>query len=85
MVISSGSVNSSIVSTRDIFYQSLKYGAVNIILLHNHPSGDPSPSREDIAVTKKVRDAGELIGIGLLDHIIIGDNCYFSMKQQSYI
>ena len=85
MVISSGSVNSSIVSTRDIFYQSLKYGAVNIILLHNHPSGDPSPSREDIAVTKKVRDAGELIGIGLLDHIIIGDNCYFSMKQQSYL
>ncbi len=85
MVISSGSVNSSIVSTRDIFYQSLKYGAVNIILLHNHPSGDPSPSREDISVTKKVVEAGEIVGIRLLDHIIIGDNCYFSMKQQNYI
>lgn len=82
MIISTGSVNSSIASTRDIFYQALKYGAVNIILLHNHPSGDPVPSKEDFFVTEKVKDAGMIIGIGLLDHIIIGDNCFFSMRAE---
>ncbi|MBE5929154.1 MAG: JAB domain-containing protein [Lachnospiraceae bacterium] len=82
MIISTGSVNSSIASTRDIFYQALKYGAVSIILLHNHPSGDPIPSREDYNVTDKVKAAGDLIGISLLDHIIIGDNCFFSMRAE---
>ncbi len=85
MIVSTGSVNSSIASTRDIFYQALKYGAVSIILLHNHPSGDPVPSREDYIVTEKVKEAGHMIGISLLDHIIIGDNCYFSMRAQGIL
>lgn len=85
MVISSGTVNSSVVSSRDIFLQSLKYGAVNIILLHNHPSGDPTPSNEDYYVTEKIKEAGALIGISLLDHIIIGDNSYFSMRHSGHV
>ncbi len=85
LIISSGTVNSSIASSRDIFYQSLKCGAVSIILVHNHPSGDPTPSKEDYYVTTKIKEGGELIGIPLLDHIIIGDNCYFSMKENGNI
>jgi DNA repair protein RadC len=65
--------------------QALKYGAVFIVLLHNHPSGDATPSGSDISVTKNVYNAGELIGIHLLDHIIIGDNDYVSLKEQEYI
>lgn len=85
MVISSGTVNSSLVSAREIFLQSLKYGAVHIILLHNHPSGDPSPSREDFQVTEMIKRAGDLIGITLLDHIIIGDNSFFSMNSSGHV
>ncbi len=85
ITLSIGSVNSSFASVRDIFHQALKHGAVRIVMLHNHPSGDPTPSREDMFVTEKVKDAGELIGIPLIDHIIIGDNCFFSMKQSGYL
>lgn len=82
MIISSGTVNTSIMPTREIFVQAVKYEAVNIILLHNHPSGDPTPSAEDIRVTKRLLEAGNLIGITLMDHIIIGDNRYISLKEQ---
>ncbi len=82
MIISEGSVNTSIMPTREVFVNAIKYEAVNIILLHNHPSGDPTPSGEDIRVTKKLYEAGNLIGITLMDHIIIGDNRYISMKEQ---
>lgn len=75
-VLTVGTVNSSLVSIRELFLEALKFHAVHIILLHNHPSGDPRPSKEDILVTKKIHQAGELIGVTLLDHIIIGDNCY---------
>lgn len=81
-VISSGSVNLSIVPVREILIQALKEDAVNMILVHNHPSGDPSPSPEDIRVTKRLKEAGDLIGITLMDHIIIGDNKYISLKEQ---
>ena len=56
-----------------------------IILLHNHPSGDPTPSREDVLVTRRVYEAGMMIGVELLDHIIIGNNCYSSMREQGIL
>lgn len=83
--ISHGNVNSSIFGVREILQKSLLANAVNIIVMHNHPSGDPSPSREDIAVTEKLRDAGRLIGIELLDHIIVGDGKFSSLKEKGYL
>lgn len=83
--ISKGTVNASIVSPRELFIEALQKNAVSIILLHNHPSGDPEPSREDILVSQRVFEAGNMIGVELLDHIIIGDNCYVSLKEQGYL
>ena len=80
--ISKGTVNSAVISPRELFVEALQKDAVSIILLHNHPSGDPTPSREDILVTKRVFEAGRMIGVELLDHIIIGNNCYSSMREQ---
>lgn len=85
MVIATGTVNASIMSPREIFLNALERGAVGIILIHNHPSGDPEPSSEDIAVTRRIRDAGNLIGIRLMDHIIIGDNIYISFKEKGLL
>ena len=81
-VLSTGTVNSSLISPREIFCEALKFEAVHIILLHNHPSGDPSPSPEDEEITERVRDAGKLLGIDLADHIILGDHCYYSFAEQ---
>ena len=83
--LSNGTINSSVFSTRDIFLNAYQYEAVAILLLHNHPSGDPQPSNEDYKVTGHVKGAGELLGIPLIDHIIIGDMCYFSFKAKGYI
>ena len=83
--ISIGTVNSSLLAPREIFMEALKYDAVNIILMHNHPSGDPSASREDISATMRIARAGEIIGIKLLDHIIIGDNSYTSLVREGYL
>ncbi len=85
MIISSGTVNSSLLSPREIFLHALKYEAVNIIILHNHPSGDPTPSKEDIHTTKRLKEVGNLIGIKLMDHIIIGDNRYISLGEEGYL
>lgn len=85
MLISSGTVSSSILPQREIYLMALKYEAVSIIILHNHPSGDPTPSKEDIQVTKRLKEAGNLIGIKLMDHIIIGDNKYISLSEQGSI
>ena len=82
--ISRGTVNSSIVGVREIFQKALLANSVSIILMHNHPSGSPDPSREDIAVTKKVAEAGNLLGVELLDHIVIGDR-YVSLKEKGYL
>ena len=81
--LSVGTVNASLISAREIFLEALKCQAVYIILIHNHPSGDPHPSREDILLTKRVWEAGELIGISLLDHIIIGDRSYVSLREEN--
>lgn len=83
--ISKGTVNASLVSPRELFIEALNQEAVSIILVHNHPSGDPTPSKSDILLTKRVKDAGDLIGIELLDHIIIGNNCYISFSEQKMI
>ena len=85
VIISKGTVNTSLISAREIFLQALAYQAVNIILLHNHPSGNPTPSDEDIQVTKQISLAGDLMGIKLLDHIIIGDHQYISFREENLI
>lgn len=82
--ISHGNVNSSIVGTREVFQKALLANAVSIILMHNHPSGDCTPSREDIEVTKRLVEAGKILGIQVLDHIIVGDT-YSSLKEKGYI
>lgn len=83
--ISKGTINASLVSPREIFVEALKNGAVFILLIHNHPSGDPTPSLEDVAVTRRVAQAGALLGISLVDHIIIGDRSYVSLKDRGMI
>ena len=80
-----GTVNASLISAREIFLEALRYQAVYIILVHNHPSGDPSPSREDLLMTRKIKEAGMLIGIELLDHIIIGDRSYKSLREEKFM
>lgn len=82
VVLSVGTVNSSLVSPRELFLQALQFHAVHIILVHNHPSGDVTPSREDLLVTHRIYQTGELIGIHLLDHIIIGDHCFQSLFER---
>ncbi len=83
--ISDGSVHMSLISPREIFMQALQCKAVHIMLVHNHPSGDPTPSSADIEVTRNLKELGERMDIPLLDHIIIGDNRYSSFKELSYI
>lgn len=83
-VLSNGSFNSAMASPREIFYYALKHKAVSSILLHNHPSGEPSPSKEDLVLTRRIAETGKMIGIPLLDHIIIGNNRYVSLKESGY-
>ncbi|OLS03322.1 RadC family protein [Tissierella creatinophila] len=83
--ISIGTLNASIVHPRDVFHAAINRSANSIILIHNHPSGDPSPSDEDINITSRLVEAGDLIGIKVLDHIIIGDNRYVSFKEKNLI
>lgn len=83
--ISHGNVNSSVVGVREVFQKALLANAVNIILIHNHPSGDCTPSREDIDITKRLKEAGQILGVDVLDHIIVGDNRYSSLKERGAI
>nr|WP_275677203.1 DNA repair protein RadC [Neobacillus drentensis] len=80
-----GSLNASIVHPREVFREALKRSAASIIALHNHPSGDPTPSKEDIDVTKRLVECGKIIGIDLLDHLIIGENKFVSLKEKGYL
>lgn len=84
-VLSIGTINASLVSPRDVFLHALRAQAVFVMLLHNHPSGDPTPSRQDLAITKKIKEIGAMIDIPLMDHIIIGDNRYTSFKEASLL
>lgn len=81
-ILSMGSLNASIVHPREVFRAAIKRSSASIICLHNHPSGDPSPSPEDVQLTQRLVQAGELIGIEVLDHVIIGDRRYVSLKEQ---
>ena len=83
--ISKGTVNASVITPRELFIEALEKNAVSIVIMHNHPSGDPTPSREDMLTTKRILDAGALIGIELLDHIIIGNNCYISFREEGIL
>lgn len=82
VLVSEGSLNSSIVHPREVFREAIMRSANRLVLVHNHPSGDPTPSEQDVQITKRLVDAGRIMGIELLDHIIIGDGEYVSLKQQ---
>ena len=83
--VSIGSINQTLVHPREVFRFAITNNANSIILSHNHPSGDPSPSHEDILITKRLQEAGKLIGIKVLDHIIIGHDRYISLREKKII
>lgn len=80
-----GSLNASIVHPREVFREAFRRSAASLICFHNHPSGDPTPSREDIEVTKRLAECGKMLGIDMLDHIIIGDQKFISLKEKGYV
>ena len=82
-ILSKGTVNASLVSPREVFIHALQAQAAGIMLLHNHPGGNPEPSRNDIGITERIHQIGMLTDIPLFDHIIIGDNKYFSFKERN--
>ena len=82
--ISHGTANASLVTPREVFQKALLANAISIIVMHNHPSGDCTPSREDIDVTKRLVEAGKIVGVEVLDHIIVGDR-YSSLKEKGYV
>ena len=77
-----GTLDSSIVHPRELYAEAVKSGGASIIICHNHPSGDPSPSKEDINITLRIKECGKILGINLLDHIIIGNEKYISLKEK---
>lgn len=83
--VSRGSLNSSIVHPREIFKRAIAINAASIILGHNHPSGDPAPSGEDINTTNRIKECGKILGIDVLDHVIIGENSYVSLKERGVL
>lgn len=83
--ISVGTLDSSIVHPREVFLNAIKHSSASVILVHNHPSGDPKPSQEDIMTTKRLVQAGEILGISVLDHVIIGDGNIMSLKEKNFI
>ncbi|MDP4087635.1 MAG: DNA repair protein RadC [Bacillota bacterium] len=83
--VSMGSVNSSIVHPREVFTEAVKRCAASIIICHNHPSGDPTPSSEDINITHRLKECGKLLGIEIIDHLIIGNGTYISLKEKGFL
>lgn len=84
-LVSLGTAKASLLSSREVFVEALKCRACYLMLLHNHPSGDPHPSGQDVSITQKIKEAGELMDIPLLDHIILGDNRYMSFKEEDLL
>ncbi|KIL45557.1 DNA repair protein RadC [Jeotgalibacillus alimentarius] len=80
-----GSLNASLVHPREVMKSAILSNAASFVVGHNHPSGQPSPSREDINVTERLKEAGKIVGIDLLDHIIIGENSFVSLKEKGYL
>ncbi|HTI36467.1 MAG TPA: DNA repair protein RadC [Vicinamibacterales bacterium] len=81
-VVSIGSLDASVVHPREVFREATTVGAAAIVLFHNHPSGDPAPSRDDVALTERLVRAGELMGIHVLDHVIVAENRFYSMRER---
>ncbi len=84
-IISEGTLTSSLVHPREVFRYAIKEAAASVLFVHNHPSGDPSPSRDDIDITKRLVETGKIIGINVLDHVIIGDSRYLSLIESGYL
>lgn len=84
-IVSDGTLTSSLVHPREVFRSAIKEAAASVLLIHNHPSGDPTPSKDDINITKRLVETGRLIGINVLDHIIISDEKYLSLLEQGHI
>jgi len=84
-IASVGSLDTAIVHPREIFKTAVKRSAASIICAHNHPSGDPTPSFEDIEVTRRLVEAGRILGVEVLDHVVIGENCYVSIKEKGWM
>ena len=82
VLMSRGTVNGSMITPREIYLEAFRHHAVSIIILHNHPSGDPVPSEEDVTMTLRIWEVGEMMGLPLLDHIVMGDRCYYSFKER---
>lgn len=82
ITVSVGTLNASMAHPREIFREAVKRSSAGVLLLHNHPSGDPQPSPEDVSLTKQLVQSGELLGIEVVDHLIIGDGCYVSMREK---
>ena len=83
--VNRGTINTSLVHPREVFKRALLNNARYIMVAHNHPSGDPNPSKEDIQMTKRLKEAGDLLGINLLDHIIVGEDKYISFKEKGVL
>ena len=79
-----GILNSSPVHPREVFKEAIKMSSAGLIMTHNHPSGDPSPSRDDLTLTSRLREAGEILGIPVIDHVIFGDNKFVSLKEYGF-
>ena len=84
-VVATGTLNSTIVEPRDVFREAMLGAAAALVVFHNHPSGDPSPSPDDIALTRRLAAVGELIGIPVVDHVVLGDARYCSLKELGHL
>ncbi len=82
--VSQGSLTTTIVCPRDVFEPVVREAAAAVVFVHNHPSGDPTPSPEDVAITRRLRELGEMMGVRVLDHVVIGHGCYVSFAQDGY-
>lgn len=83
-IVAIGHLSGAPVHPREVFKEAIRRSSAAIVIAHNHPSGDPTPSPSDVALTKRLRDAGELLGIPVLDHVVLGDGCHTSLKEQGY-
>lgn len=83
--VSEGTLTNSLIHPREAFREAIKESAASVIFVHNHPSGDPAPSRDDITITERLKSAGDIIGISVIDHVIIGDGKYVSLKEKGVL
>jgi len=84
-IISEGTLTSSLVHPREVFREAIKEAAASVLFVHNHPSGDPNPSRDDIDITRRLVETGRVIGINVIDHIVISDAAYLSLMEKGYL